>query len=131
MIAARLAAPPEPTDPDNPVDHAQEAAAQRAVRVGPGEQAGLTRWDAQLPAEASVSMWAAVEALAAQYRADNPELTVAQSRADALTDLVLTDVQVSTTATLIIPTTSAQQADPPAEPIRPAGPTPSTTSRRG
>ena len=57
-------------------------------------------------------MWAAVEALAARYRADNPELSVAQSRADALTDLVLTDVQVSTTATLIIPTASAQQADP-------------------
>ena len=55
----------------------------------------------------SRSMWAAVETLAAQYRADNPQLSVAQSRADALTDLVLSDVQVSTTATLIIPTTPA------------------------
>ena len=30
LIAARLATQPEPTDPDNPVDPAQEAAAQRA-----------------------------------------------------------------------------------------------------
>ena len=75
-------------------------------------QAGLTHWDAVLPTEASVSMRAAMETLAAQYRADNPELTVAQSRADALVDLVLSDVQVSTTATLIIPTTSAPAAEP-------------------
>ena len=57
-------------------------------------------------------MWAAVEALAAQYRADNPQLSVAQSRADALTDLVLSDVQVTTTATLIIPTTPAAPHPP-------------------
>ena len=87
------------------------------MRVGPGEQAGLTNWDALLPTDASVSMWAAIETLAAQYRADNPQLTVAQSRADALVDLVLSDVQVTTTATLIIPTTSP----PPADPADPAG----------
>ena len=110
LIAARLAPQPDPTDPaDEPGSdgRVEEAAAQRQVRVGPGEQAGLTRWDAQLPAESSRSMWAAVEALAAQYRADNPQLSVAQSRADALTDLVLSDVQVTTTATLIVPTTPA------------------------
>ncbi len=88
------------------------------MRVGPADQAGLTHWDALLPTDASVSMWAAMETLAAQYRADNPELTVAQSRADALIDLVLSDVQVSTTATLIIPTASAPTAesDPAADP---------------
>ena len=80
--------------------------------MGPADEAGLTHWDAVLPTEASVSMRAAMETLAAQYRADNPELTVAQSRADALVDLVLSDVQVSTTATLIIPTTSAPAAEP-------------------
>ena len=80
--------------------------------MGPADEAGLTNWDAVLPTEASVSMRAAMETLAAQYRADNPELTVAQSRADALVDLVLSDVQVSTTATLIIPTTSAPAAEP-------------------
>ena len=115
LIAARLAPQPDPTDPaDEPGsdEGAEEVAAQRQVRVGPGEQAGLTRWDAQLPAESSRSMWAAVEALAAQYRADNPQLSVAQSRADALTDLVLSDVQVTTTATLIVPATPAPTTSP-------------------
>ncbi len=107
LIAARLAPQPEPDDPTDPEDPAEGSGAQRQVRVSPGEQAGLTHWDAQLPAEASVAMWAAVEDLAARYRAGNPDLTVAQSRADALADLVLSDVHVSTTATLIIPTTSA------------------------
>ena len=41
---------------------------------------------------------------------------MAQSRADALVDLVLSDVQVSTTATLVIPTTSAPAADPAVHP---------------
>ena len=113
LIAARLAPQPNPTDPTDPEDSAEGSGAQRQVRVSPGEQAGLTHWDAQLPAEASVAMWAAVETLAAQYRAGNPDLTVAQSRADALADLVLSDVHVSTTATLIIPTTSAPTTSAP------------------
>ncbi len=107
LIAARLAPQPDPTDPTDAEDCAEGSGAQRQVRVSPGEQAGLTHWDAQLPAGASVAMWAAVEDLAARYRTGDPELTVAQSRADALADLVLSDVHVSTTATLIIPTTSA------------------------
>ncbi len=117
LIAARLAPQPDPTDTDDPTDAEdpeEGSGALRQVRVSPGEQAGLTHWDAQLPAGASVAMWAAVEDLAARYRAGNPQLTVAQSRADALADLVLSDVHVSTTATLIIPTTSA--APPPQPP---------------
>ena len=103
-------------DPADPEQDAPASGAQREVRVGPADEAGLTKWDALLPTDASVSMRAAMETLAAQYRADNPQLTVAQSRADALVDLVLSDVQVSTTATLIIPTTSAPAADPAVQP---------------
>ncbi len=58
LIAARLAPEPDPTDPEDPDEG---SGALRQVRVSPGEQAGLTHWDAQLPAEASVAMWAAVE----------------------------------------------------------------------
>ena len=65
------------------------------MRIGPGEQAGLTKWDALLPTDASLSMCAAIESLAAQYRTGNPQLSVGQSRADALVDLILSDVQVS------------------------------------
>ncbi len=73
--------------------------------------------------------------LAARYRAGNPDLTVAQSRADALVDLVLSDVQVSTTATLIIPTTSAPtgaaaESDPDPGQV-PAGHAGSPTATRG
>ena len=96
--------------------------------MGPADQAGLTKWDALLPTDSSLSMCAAVDALAAQYRAGNPELTVAQSRADALTDLVLSDVQVTTTATLIVPTSHAPTADP-ADPADPAAP-PTRRDRR-
>ncbi|MGV1008467.1 MAG: hypothetical protein ACOYBY_07645 [Dermatophilaceae bacterium] len=111
LIAARLTADPDnPDAPDGPDAAVAGSAAQRAVRVGAGEQAGLTRWDAQLPADTSLAMWAAVDTLAARYRADAPTLTVAQSRADALTDLVLSDVHVTTTATLIIPTSPTAKA---------------------
>ena len=113
LIAARLMPDPDPADPEQ---DAPASGALREVRVGPADEAGLTKWDAVLPTDASVSMRAAMETLAAQYRADNPQLTVAQSRADALVDLVLSDVQVSTTATLIIPTTSAPAADPAVHP---------------
>ena len=111
LIAARLTPDPDPAEPEQDAPASQ---ALRQVRVGPADEAGLTKWDAVLPTEASVSMRAAMETLAAQYRADNPQLTVAQSRADALVDLVLSDVQVSTTATLIIPTTSAPATSAPA-----------------
>ncbi|MGV1010720.1 MAG: HNH endonuclease signature motif containing protein, partial [Dermatophilaceae bacterium] len=136
LIAARLTADPDnPDAPDGPDAAVAGSAAQRAVRVGAGEQAGLTRWDAQLPADTSLAMWAAVDTLAARYRADAPTLTVAQSRADALTDLVLSDVHVTTTATLIIPTSpapaatatptaasaSASDPTPPAEDVTPTG----------
>ena len=109
LIATRLAPAPDPDDPDQ---DAPASVADRQVRIGPGEQAGLTKWDALLPTDSSLSMCAAIESLAAQYRQDNPQLSVGQSRADALVDLILSDVQVTTTATLIIPTTDAPTSEP-------------------
>ena len=125
LIATRLAPAPDPDDPDQ--DNTPASVADRGVRVGPAEQAGLTKWDALLPTDSSLSMCAAIETLAAQYRQDNPQLSVGQSRADALVDLVLSDVQVTTTATLIIPTTdaptrrSADQSQPAKPTRRPSG----------
>ena len=120
LIATRLAPPPDPDDPEQ--DNTPASVADRGVRVGPGEQAGLTKWDALLPTDSSLSMCAAIDTLAAQYRQDNPQLTVAASRADALVDLVLSDVQVTTTATLIIPTTDAPTPTQPTQPGTPAPP---------
>ena len=56
LIAARLAPQPDPNDPDQ--DNTPASDADRGVRVGPGEQAGLTKWDALLPTDSSLSMGA-------------------------------------------------------------------------
>ena len=109
LIATRLAPAPDPEDPEQ--DNAPASDADRGVRVGPAEQAGLTKWDALLPTDSSLSMCAAIDTLAAQYRQDNPRVERGSVRADALVDLVLSDVQVTTTATLIIPTTTPRTAD--------------------
>jgi hypothetical protein len=45
-------------------------------------------------------MWAALSALADQYRRANPKLTLAQARADAFIDLMLGNAQVSTDVTI-------------------------------
>ena len=130
LIAARLAPHPDPDDPDQ--DNTPASDADRGVRVGPGEQAGLTKWDALLPTDSSLSMCAAIDTLAAQYRTGQPRADRGcQSRADALVDLVLSDVQVTTTATLIIPTTDAPTPDP-ADPAGDADPpgTPTQPMRR-
>ena len=106
-IADRLGAErdPQPSTPPTQVS--------RSVRLGGDEEPWLTRWEAILPADSSRLMWAAVEQLAAQYRRANPDLTVAQSRADALVDLVLSDVQVATTATIVLPAATATLPEQP------------------
>jgi hypothetical protein len=72
----------------------------RFVRAYPSRIPGLTTWVASLPAAAC---WAAIDALAYQMAGVDPARTLEQARADALVDLMLTNVQVATTATLMIP----------------------------
>ncbi|QKE84871.1 HNH endonuclease signature motif containing protein [Arthrobacter sp. NEB 688] len=81
----------------------------RCVEVRPGED-GLTDWFASLPTATSSAMWAAVEALAGDYRAFDDALSVPQSRADALTDLVLRNVTVSAQVTLGVPVVTDRPA---------------------
>ena len=52
-------------------------------------QLGVDHWEAWLPVESSRPAWAAVTALAQQRLRDDRASTLAQARADALTDLVL------------------------------------------
>ncbi|QKE83778.1 HNH endonuclease signature motif containing protein [Arthrobacter sp. NEB 688] len=84
----------------------------RCVEVRPGED-GLTDWFASLPTATSSAMWAAVEALAGDYRAVDDALSVPQSRADALTDLVLRNVTVSAQVTLGVPVVTDRPAPEP------------------
>lgn len=87
----------------------EASAERRTVTVEPADEAGLTRWSALLPAPASMRMWAAVDQVAADYRAANPGLTVGQARADAFVDLVLANTQGSIECVLVVPT---ERVDP-------------------
>jgi len=101
---------------DGHMNHAQR---DRWVRIEPNDSPGSTKWTAQLPADRSQQMWAAIDQLAGKYIRANPALTVEQARADAMTDLLLTDVQVATAVQIVVPADSGVVADggvAPAEP---------------
>jgi len=123
-IAARLA-----TECQAP-EAAPTALVERNVRLCPHDEPGLTRWEAVLPTDVSGRMWEAIGRLAADYRAANPELTISHSRADALAELVLSDVHVSTTVTIVLPAEAALlpsdacAGTPPSGRPRPASPAP-------
>jgi len=75
----------------------------RFVRAWPSNVPGLSTWAASLPAAESAACWAAIDELALQMRGDDPTRTLEQCRADALVDLLLTNVEVTTTVTLGAP----------------------------
>jgi hypothetical protein len=64
---------------------------------------GLSEWAVVLPAHESALCTAAVEAHAAALRAEDPDLSADQARADALVDLVLARAAVTTTVHLSLP----------------------------
>ena len=105
----------------------QVAAAQhknrkdRLVQVTPGPD-GSTDWWARLPAAKSAAAWAAVRDLGDQYATKDPELTLDQARADALIDLLLTNVTITAQVTLGIPVITGPDGTPPATPPSPTTP---------
>ena len=84
----------------------------RFVHAYPSHVPGLTTWVASLPAADSATCWAAIDDLAHRMHGDDPTRTLEQCRADALVDLMLTNVQVSTTITLMIPVQSVTVDEP-------------------
>ena len=82
---------------------AAKARLERSVRVYPSPVVGLSEWVAVLPAHESALCKAAVEDHACALRAEDPDLSADQARADALVDLVLARVEVSTTVHLTMP----------------------------
>ncbi|MBM6401063.1 HNH endonuclease signature motif containing protein [Phycicoccus sonneratiae] len=94
-VAGRVAA-------DQVAAHAARTRRGRCVETRAGVD-GLTDWFASLPTATSAAMWSAVEQLAGEYRGLDDTLTTAESRADALTDLVLRNVTVSAQVTLGVP----------------------------
>ncbi len=91
-VAARVAA-------DQVAAHAAKTRRCRTVEVRPGVD-GLTEWFASLPTATSAAAWSAVESLAGEYRAVDPELSLPESRADAFGDLLLRNVDVTAKVTL-------------------------------
>src|SRR5450631_285870 len=85
---------------------------ERFVQAYPSRVPGLTTWVASLPAADSAACWAAIDDLAHRMRGDDPTRTLEQCRADALVDLMLTNVQVTTTVTLMIPVQTATVDEP-------------------
>ena len=84
----------------------------RFVHAYPSHVPGLTTWVASLPAADSAACWAAIDDLAHRMRGDDPTRTLEQCRADALVDLMLTNVEVTTTVTLMIPVQTATVDEP-------------------
>ncbi|MBT9254096.1 13E12 repeat family protein [Phycicoccus sp. MAQZ13P-2] len=101
-VATRVAA-------DQVAAHVARTRKGRRVEVCPGED-GLTDWFASLPTATSSAMWAAVEELAGDYRQVDEALSVPESRADALADLVLRNVKVSAQVTLGVPVVTDRPA---------------------
>ena len=84
----------------------------RFVSAYPSRVPGLTMWAASLPAAESAGCWAAIDDLAHRARGDDPTRTLEQCRADALVDLMLGNVQVATTVTLMIPVQTVTVDEP-------------------
>ncbi|HMM94482.1 DUF222 domain-containing protein [Phycicoccus sp.] len=104
-VAARVAA-------DQVAAHTLKTKRGRCVEVRAGVD-GLTDWFGSLPTATSAAMWSAVEELAGEYRGLDTDLSVPESRADALADLVLRNVTVSAQVTLGVPVVTDQSTPEP------------------
>ena len=82
----------------------------RYVEVCPGPD-GTTLWSAQLPTGPSAAMWDAIKRHGDTLAQENPSLTADQARADALQDLLLSNVTVTAKVTLGIPVITGPDAD--------------------
>jgi hypothetical protein len=85
------------------------------VRVWPSPVVGLSEWVAVLPAHESALCKAAVDDHACALQREDPDLCMDQARADALVDLILARVQVSTTVHLTMPVQTLTVDAPPDE----------------
>lgn len=88
---------------------AKAAQRRRRDRVGvftqPDDEPGLTHLHAILPSQSAAKVMAAVDELADHLRADTTtSKTLAECRADALTDLILDHADITTTLVIQVPT---------------------------
>lgn len=107
-LARRARAIAAELDPDSPQRAVVRARGERRVVVTPDRRRpGMSRWHVLLPTEVSHEVFAAVDAVAAQYARAHPGTPIDSHRADALADLVLGNAEVRTTVELVIPVLAA------------------------
>ncbi|NMM24651.1 MAG: DUF222 domain-containing protein [Phycicoccus sp.] len=84
----------------------------RFVRAYPSTVPGLTSWVASIPTADSAACWAAIDDLAHRAHGDDPARTLEQCRADAMVDLMLRNVTVTTTVTVMVPVQTVTTDEP-------------------
>jgi len=90
-------------DPDAAKRRAALGLRDREVRIRPGADPGMTAWWAAQPADVSLRAWTVIDALAAEYVAGQPALTIAQARDDAMMNLILGQATITTVVDLLVP----------------------------
>jgi hypothetical protein len=90
-------------DPDAAADRAARASQGRFVFAGPSGLPGLMRLEAELESGRGRLVWAAIQELAVDYVKQGVAATIDAARADALVDLVLTNVVVTKVVDLALP----------------------------
>ncbi|MEO7378020.1 MAG: hypothetical protein ABI074_15285 [Nakamurella sp.] len=109
QLSRRARAVARELDPQSHERAARRAHGDRQVVVTPDRRRpGMARWHVLLPTRVSHEVYAAVDALAAQYARSQPGTPIDGHRADALADLVLGNAQVQTTVELVVPVLAAR-----------------------
>jgi len=90
-------------DPAAAACKAEQARQGRFVFAGPSGLPGLMRFEVEVESGKGRQVWAAIEELAASYLKEDVVATLDQARADALVDLVLANVALTTVVDLALP----------------------------
>ena len=97
-------------DPGAATSRAAFGLRDRDVQIRPAAEPGMTAWWSAQPADVSLKAWTAIDALAAEYVAGQPTLTIAQARADAMMSLILGQSTITTVVDLVVPAPSADES---------------------
>ena len=97
--------------PDLLVQRARRARQECGLRRW-ADEPGVDKWVGTFPSEDAAAAWAAIDALAHQYRTQGACPTIERARAKALTDLVAGHATIDTILTLTVPATALPDTCP-------------------
>ena len=106
--------------PDLLVQRARRAREECGLRRW-ADEPGVDKWVGTFPSEDAAAAWAAIDALAHQYRTQGACPTIERARAKALTDLVAGHATIDTILTVTIPATTLPDAVTAGETLAPQG----------